>query len=271
MPELPEMENYRILLKDIILEKEIETVTVNRDKSINLRPELFKQQIEGTIIVDIERYGKQLLFKLSTGNYLLLHLMLGGWIYLAQDSSEEVPVSQVIITFTSGERLCFPNLRLGYLHLIHQGELTEKLKLGGPDVFSKDFSQEYLSSVLHKKRAQLKGLLTDQKLMAGIGNAYADEICFDAKVRPVIKAQALTHEEIANLYHGAFEVLKKAVQLGGYMDYPLFIGDNLTGGYNNHFLVYDRGGEECPRCPGTIVKEIKGGRKIFYCPLCQKE
>ena len=271
MPELPEMENYLLLLSPLVIGKEIQKAEIRRDKTINLPAESFSSLVEGELITAIERRGKQLLFHLSNSYTLVLHLMLGGWLYYKDgDKQEEGPTSQVIFSFEAGQKIYFCNLRLGYLHIYPTNNISEVLREMGPDVFSNHFTLEYLTSILKNKKAQLKPIMINQKLMAGVGNAYSDEICYGAKIRPTIKANSLNSAEIRELYDQSRKVLQRAVDYGGYMEEPLHEQDHLTGGYNQHFYVYDREGEQCFRCAGQIVKEIKAGRKIFYCPACQR-
>ncbi|EXX89899.1 formamidopyrimidine-DNA glycosylase, partial [Paenibacillus darwinianus] len=121
------------------------------------------------------------------------------------------------------------------------------------------------------KRGKLKTAFVDQGVIAGIGNCYADEIAFQAGVRPTVSIPAIGPESWQRLYDAMHTVLKRATRLGGYMEMPLVEGDTLTGSYNEHCLVYDRGGEPCLRCGTPIVEEKLSSRKIFYCPNCQGE
>lgn len=112
--------------------------------------------------------------------------------------------------------------------------------------------------------------LVDQHWVAGIGNCYADEICFHAGVLPTRQIPALTSDERIRLYHAIQAVLQEAMQFGGYMEPPLYRHDALTGAYNERCRVYDREGEPCPRCGNTIAKSMLSSRKVFACTRCQK-
>ncbi|MFB5758878.1 Fpg/Nei family DNA glycosylase [Paenibacillus medicaginis] len=272
MPELPEMENYRVLLSGRILDKPMTGITVNREKSINLEAADFRSQLLGSSIVYIERRGKHLIFHLNTGKRLLLHLMLGGMMYLAAPDESIGRSTQVEIEF-DGQRLLFIGLRLGFLHLLNAKETNEALADLGPEPLDPRMTLESFSALLKGRRSSLKSTLINQHVIAGIGNCYADEIAFAAGLAPASKMQniAASAEQVGKLYEAARSVLREAYMYGGYMEMPLFAGDTKTGGFDERCQVYDREGEACPRCGGTIRRLEQAGRKVFYCPDCQHE
>lgn len=269
MPELPEMENYKKLLTNKIIGKTIIDIEVNREKSINTSSTDFIQELRGKQIVKIDRRAKHLIFRLSSGKNLLLHLMLGGWMYIGNDNDSPNRTKQVILSFQD-MKLYFIGLRLGYLHMLDENDLETKLSDLGPEPLDPNFTFENFQDIFQSKRGKLKTTLIDQKIISGIGNCYSDEICFEAKIKPTITVNSLGKDRLFSLYNSIQTVLRNAISLGGYMEEPLYLGDQLTGGYNNHLLVYDREGEECRRCGGTIVKIELSSRKCFYCPDCQK-
>ncbi|MDP4098623.1 bifunctional DNA-formamidopyrimidine glycosylase/DNA-(apurinic or apyrimidinic site) lyase [Paenibacillus sp. P96] len=272
MPELPEMENYRALLSGRILDKPITGVTVNREKSINLDADVFHSQLLGSSIVYIERRGKHLIFHLNTGKRLLLHLMLGGMLYVAAPGESIKRSTQVEIEF-GGETLLFIGLRLGFLHLLNAKETIEALAGLGPEPLDPRMTLQAFASLLKGRRGSLKSTLINQHVIAGIGNCYADEIAFEAGLAPASKMQNITAsaEQVERLYEAVRSVLQEAYMHGGYMEMPLMQGDSKTGGFDEKCQVYDREGEACSRCGGTIRREEQAGRKVFYCPDCQHE
>jgi formamidopyrimidine-DNA glycosylase len=269
MPELPEMENYRTLLEQQIVNRTISDIQINREKSINVPIENFRQKVIGQHVNSIGRRGKQLIFELENGYRLLLHLMLGGILYVGTEEDQPKRTKQIIFDFGKKE-LFFIGLRLGYLHLLTETELKEELEKLGPEPFDPAFTLEKFLSMVKGKRGMLKTTLLDQKFIAGIGNCYSDEICYDAHLLPMKKCNELSAKQQENIYFSIRKVLKRAFQLGGYMDLPLYKQDNLTGGYNDNCLVYDREGEQCHRCGNTIIKEEISSRKCFFCPECQE-
>ncbi|MFM9280213.1 Fpg/Nei family DNA glycosylase [Paenibacillus jiagnxiensis] len=272
MPELPEMENYRALLSGRLLDRPITGVTVHREKSINLDAADFRSQLLSSSIVYIERRGKHLIFHLNSGKRLLLHLMLGGMLYLADPGESIERSTQVEIEF-GGQRLLFIGLRLGYLHLLTAKETNEVLADLGPEPLDPRMTLETFAACLKGRRGSLKSTLINQHVIAGIGNCYADEIAFAAGLAPASKMQniAASAEQVGKLYEAVRTVLSEAYMYGGYMEMPLFQGDAKTGGFDERCQVYDREGEACPRCGGTIRREEQAGRKVFYCPDCQHE
>ncbi|WP_276351410.1 Fpg/Nei family DNA glycosylase [Cohnella caldifontis] len=270
MPEWPEMETYRRLLNDRLCGRKIVRATVNRAKSINEPEDAFVAGVTGTRILFVERRGKQLVFHLDDGNRLLLHLMLGGWLACGPEGPKEDDAFQIILEFDDGDHLYFGGLRLGHLHRMSAKQANEELKPLGPDPFDPRLTPDAFRSRLAARRGKLKSVLTDQKLVSGIGNCYSDEICFDAFVYPGTAVPSLDGETVERLYGSMKKVLAEAASYGGYMDKPLTPNDRLTGGYDSRCRVYDREGEPCVRCGTPIVKEELAGRKMFYCPHCQK-
>lgn len=270
MPELPEMETYKSLLNQKLAGRSISNIEINREKSINVASSVFVGELMEKQILKIDRRAKHLIFSLSSGKKLLLHLMLGGWMYIGNEKDNPDRTKQVILSF-GDIRLYFIGLRLGYLHLLDDQALQQALADLGPEPLEADFTFPVLQQLLRKKKGKLKLTLLDQQVISGIGNCYSDEICFEAKIRPAVPVASLNDENTSAIYNSIHTVLQNAISLGGYMDNPLFTGDRLTGGYNKHMLVYDREGEKCKRCGGTIIKIELSSRKCFYCPDCQAE
>ncbi|MDF2713568.1 MAG: formamidopyrimidine-DNA glycosylase [Paenibacillus sp.] len=269
MPELPEMETYRTLLSQRILHKTISSIDIEREKSINVSVDVFKSRVEGRSVIGISRRAKHLLFHLEGGDLMVLHLMLGGWMFYGTAREKPDRTAQVVLSF--GERqLYFIGLRLGYLHLLNRAEAERKLAGLGPEPLERDFTIQRFSGILAKKRTVLKPTLTDQKTIAGIGNCYSDEICFDAGILPTRSIGTLTDDEFAVLFRSMHRVLNEAIRFGGYMENPLFPGDALTGGFDSRCAVYDRGGEPCVRCGNPLVQSELASRKVFYCTNCQR-
>ncbi|WP_077618092.1 DNA-formamidopyrimidine glycosylase [Bacillus sinesaloumensis] len=268
MPELPEMETYKNLLQLKIAGYSIKSVEVNREKSINTSVSEFTKELIENKITQIQRRGKHLIFELASGKQLLLHLMLGGLMYIETDESTISRTKQVILNF-GGHRLCFIGLRLGYLHLLTPQEVEAELADLGPEPLQPNFTLQEFERLVDNKRGMLKTTLVDQHFIAGIGNCYSDEICFAAELLPTQTFDTLSGEEIQRLYQSIQNVFQEALRFGGYMEQPLFKDDQLTGGYDEKCKIYDREGEPCVRCGSTIVKKDVSSRKTFFCPNCQ--
>ncbi len=267
MPELPEMEHYRRMLLDTA-GRTIADVLVERPKSLNMPVDTFVREVKRRRIGAIERRAKHLLFHLESGNVLLLHLMLGGWMFYGTEQQKPQRTAQVVLSFGE-EHLYFIGLRLGYLHLLSESEAAERLSQLGPEPLDAHFTEREFLQRMGAKRGMVKTALTDQQFISGIGNYYSDEICFHAGIAPPRKAETLAEAERSRLYGSIRAVLSEALQWGGYMEYPFFAGDELTGRYDSRCKVYDREGEPCFRCGRLIEKDEIGSRKTFFCANCQ--
>lgn len=269
MPELPEMETYKRVLVHRFAGKQITDAEVNREKSVNVPVTDFLEAVRGATVTGIERRAKHLVFNLNTGKHLVLHLMLGGWMYIGTDAYSPQRTKQVILTF-GGTKLFFIGLRLGYLHLLTTEERDRKFAALGPEPFDPALDLAAFQTRLRGKKGAIKMVLVDQKVIAGIGNCYSDEICFTAGVRPTKKVGELDERARQSLFAAIRPVLTDAIRLGGYMDDPVYAGDTETGGYNHHLLVYDRENEPCRRCGQPIQRQEIVSRKTFFCPNCQE-
>lgn len=268
MPELPEMETYKKLLMNKIAGKTIGSVQVNREKSINVAADQFIREITQQSVMSIERRAKHLLFHLNSGNVLLLHLMLNGWMYYGTEATKPKRNTQIELVFGE-EKLYFIELRLGYLHLYTAADIEEKLAYLGPEPMAPQFTESAFIELFSTKRGILKTTLVDQHFISGIGNCYSDEICFYAGLLPARKINELTDQEKSRLYHSMRSALAEAIQYGGYMEHPLYEGDTLTGQYNDRCKVYDAEGQPCARCGQPIIKQEMNSRKTFFCNNCQ--
>ncbi|ARK28929.1 Fpg/Nei family DNA glycosylase [Halalkalibacter krulwichiae] len=269
MPELPEMENYKRLLTERLVGKTIKGVNITRGKTVNLPIEPFINEVQGRKIVMIDRRAKYLIFKLDSGKNLLLHLMLGGLMYVGNENDSPDRTKQVTLDF-GGVQLFFIGLRLGFLHVLTSHKLDEQFNELGPEPLDPQFTLVAFNELMEKRRGLIKTTLVNQKIISGIGNLYSDEICFIAELLPTRTMNELSDQERSKLYTSMQTVLKRGLSLGGYIDLPVFQGDTLTGSYNDHCYVYDREGEPCPRCQHLIIKDEVSSRKTFFCKMCQR-
>ncbi|TBL80235.1 bifunctional DNA-formamidopyrimidine glycosylase/DNA-(apurinic or apyrimidinic site) lyase [Paenibacillus thalictri] len=268
MPELPEMETYKRLLSPRVVGKLITAVQVEREKSLNVPAALFEREVTGQAIVRIERRAKHLLFHLSSSKVLLLHLMLGGSMFYGTSEQKPNRTAQVTLQF-GANHLYFIGLRLGYLHLHDPAEAEQLLRKLGPEPLEPDFTLRAFAETLEPRRGNLKVTLVDQAVFSGIGNCYSDEICFEAGLLPSRLVGSLSGDELERLYHAMHKVLQEAIRYGGYMDMPLYAGDELTGSFDSRCLVYDREGEPCARCGQPLERRELSSKKCFYCTNCQ--
>jgi formamidopyrimidine-DNA glycosylase len=271
MPEWPEMETYRKLLNERICGLKISSVVVNRANAVNEPEEHFRRELPGRQIPIVERRGKHLIFHLDDGNRLLLSLTPGGWLYFGQEVPGKDQDYQVILDFENGNRLYFGGLKPGNLQRLTSKQVMEELKSLGPEPFDPRLTEEAFRKRLASRKGKLKTTLTDQKLVAGIGNCCSDEICFEAMIHPEMPVPRLSSEQVGRLYASMHKVLSEATARGGLMDKPFYTSDRHTGGFHETRKVYDREGEPCVQCGTKIEKGEVSGRRTFFCPRCQRK
>jgi len=280
MPELPEVETVRRDLSEHLLNKKIKDVTVLNSKSVS--PKDFAAILQGAFFIDIKRRGKLLIFKLNRRNlYLLTHLkMTGQLIYLIKDEvyiggHSDAGVgkyARVIITFTDKSRLFFNDLRkFGYMKIVGQKELDEFVaKNYGPEPLTKDFILSEFIAKLKKRRRNIKSVLLDQKIVAGLGNIYVDEVLFASGVRPMRLASEVNKTEATKMYQAIKRILTLAVKHRGTTFNNYVDGRGRKGNFSKQLKVYGRGKELCLVCKNPIIKTKIAGRGTHYCPKCQK-
>lgn len=287
MPELPEVETIRRGLAKSVLHKNISDVKVINSYPIRGNKNTFAGILKNNRIEDIGRIGKLLILKLSNGKYLLIHLkMTGQLIYkyghrivagghnLPHISEKDLPTkyTRVIWNFKDKSKLYFNDMRkFGYLEIVDQKTRDKVIKKYGIEPLTKNFTLPNFKTAIGKRKAPIKAVLLNQELVAGIGNIYADEICFEAGIKPDRPVHKLREEEIKKLYKATQKIIKEAITHGGttFKDYV-----DVRGGKGTHMdylQVYKRGGEKCLRCrKGIVTVKRVGGRGTHFCPVCQK-
>jgi formamidopyrimidine-DNA glycosylase len=271
MPEWPELEHYRAQLSPLLCGQKIKSVVINRSEFINEPADQFTASLVDRIILFFEHRGRYLLFHLDDGNRLHLDLGLNGWLATGEQETLKDDQYPIILTLEDGNSLRFGGLRQGFLHRVSAKTILEKLKELGPDPFDSRLTLEAFRKRIAGKKGKLKATLSDQRFLSGIGNIYSDEICFEARIHPAAAVNQLDAAAVENVYESIKRVLLEAAEAGGTIETPLTSEDTQTGGYRSVRKVYDRQGESCSVCGGEIKYETLAGRKMFYCPHCQKE
>lgn len=278
MPEIPEMENYKNHLLQSVLNKPIYTAKVHRPRSINVDEEVFLNYLSGRRFTEVKRRAKYLIFEIEKGLYLIAHLMLDGRLYFQPGG--EVKPGQVFpiglpgkpyveIAFEDNSILYFCDLRLGYLHLVDKEVLRGIIQGLGLEPLGLEYNWNNFNKVMSKRRGMVKPLLMNQKVIAGIGNAYSNEILFASRILPDRVVPSLSEEEMQNLYQSIPRILNEALAKGGYIEEPFAPWDKVSGGAIPFFKVYDRAKEPCYICGTALMSREVGGRNAFYCPICQ--
>jgi len=269
MPELPEVETVRRSLLPIV-GRRIVRVDVVEPRLRRRVASDFAARITDHVIDAIDRHGKYLLFRLSSGECLLAHLGMSGALLLQPGGTAAEPHDHVRFIFADGEQLTYNDpRRFGLLRVGRMTELAE-LRNVGPDPLADDFAVADLAALARGRKKPVKNLLMDQQGLGGIGNIYANEILFRARIRPGRQARRLTRAELARLHEATRAVLAHAIELGGSSISDYRDGGGRPGYFQLRLAVYDRAGEPCRRCRTPIRRAVHAGRSSFYCPICQR-
>ncbi len=283
MPELPEVETIKRYLDKAIIGQKVLGIKILSKKQFPGNP---KDVIDEKITA-VYRRGKNLIIELSGNKALLCHLKLTGqFIWWPGKNKavfkkpipfngQELPgkTTRVIIKLSKGN-LFFNDLRkFGWIKILTNSEkqLTDNLAKLGPEPFSKDFNNAYLQNIFLKTSKPIKLVLLDQEKIAGIGNIYANEALFLAKINPQKPAKNLKPDDIQRLRKAVLRVLEQGIKYGGSSasDEAYIRPDASQGSYQQHFKVYQKQGQKCPRCKNPIKRVDLGGRGTFFCPKCQ--
>lgn len=273
MPELPEVETIKEDLRGLVVGAKIEDAEILHGSLVEQPTEAeFVRRISGAEISGARRRAKHLVMELSTGDSLVLQLKIGGQLLLVPPVEEPTSSLMLVLHLDGGRRLFLRDqTEFTRARLLTATELEERLSTLGPEPFGEDFSAEYLRRTLSSRRAQIKPLLLDQKVVSGIGNIYVDEILYDARLHPRRKANSLSGREWEALYEAILENLAAGIEHRGttvrlYRDVL-----DRPGEHQNYLRVFEKHGKPCPGCEGIVVREKVGGRPTHFCPGCQPE
>ncbi len=261
MPELPEIESLSRQLAQHVVGDSIINVATRQPRALNLPVEEFARRAAGGIR-SASRVGKSMTLQVPNGS-VWLHLGVSGQVLLSDGSA--APGDAVVrIDLASGRALTLQRIFMGHAHF-HSHDEAERLIAGfGIDPFSDEFTVELLADLCARKKKQaIKTLLIDQKLVAGIGNSYGDEVLFAAGIHPMRAAADLSPAEIARLRESTRTVLQRAADLGGDNEYTDLFGAQGRSGTAIHSQ------EKCTVCGGDVQQIRASGRTSYFCPTCQ--
>lgn len=269
MPELPEVETIRRQLNKEVAGLSISDLWTDTPKIVQPSPAEFLKRVKGQKITAVERRAKLLIFRLAGEENVVLHLRLSGQLFLNQLADPKDPFLHIILKLSNGKELRFNDARkFGYVSLVESDEDLEKIVGGyGPEPLD-DLTLEQFARIVQKTNKRIKDLLLDQKKISGVGNIYANEALWLAKIHPESKASSLSDPEIRALYKAVLKVLEDGIRLGGATisdeKYRDLYGER--GHYEQAVRVYQKKGQPCPRC-GTKIEYLKiGQRGTFICP-----
>ena len=272
MPEIAEVETVRNTLKKQILYKKIKNVEIIYGKMLESPIEDFKKNLINNEFIDIKRRGKWLIFELHD-YYLLSHLRMEGKFFLKNHSDPKEKHEHIIITFSDDSDLRYHDTRkFGRMNLVKKETLdqVEAIKKQGEEPFSKGLTKEYLKEKFNNKNIPIKTLLLDQTIISGLGNIYANEVLFAARINPLKHGKNLSLDECQRIIDATNKIIKEAIEMGGttIKSYTSSLG--VSGRFQQKLMVHKREGEPCKICKKTIKKIKIGGRSTYYCENCQK-
>ena len=286
MPELPEVETVRKGLEKKLKDFIISEIEIIRASTIAFpaNKDEFKKGLNNSLIDKWSRRGKYLIANLiknqnnntlESNGYLIIHLrMTGHFNWLKRNNS---PCKHTRVRFFDSQEneLRFIDVRsFGQIWWIKEGLDPKKIIKGlgtlGPEPFSKDFNYEYLKKEFSKRTKSIKAVLLDQRIIAGIGNIYADESLFEAGISPFREAKTIKKRELIKLRISIMDVLEKSIGSGGTTFSDFRNVEGLNGNYSMQANVYKRTGEKCKRCSNLIQRKKITGRSTHWCSNCQK-
>lgn len=275
MPELPEVEHVVRGLRRAVLGQRIVAVDVNLPRLLSgVSAATFKRKLRGARIHAINRRGKYILFELDSLDVLLVHLRMTGKFLCVGSEQALPPYPHVVFYLADDRRLVFCDMRqFGRMGLLTAKKLLTlpQIEALAPEPFTDDFSFEYFRQTLSKSRRSLKQLLLDQTRILGLGNIYASEALFLARVSPVKLAHTLSKARAAKLHQAIRDILQEAIDAGSTLRIDLTDGEGTYFGTTERFWrVYERAGEPCVNCAAKIKRVVQGGRSTYYCPRCQR-
>ena len=271
MPELPEVETIVRGLRKKLTGWEFSRSEIRTARCLRGNRDEFCESLSGRKILDFGRRGKNIIFHLSGGAALVVHLRMTGQLHLVSSPTAPGPHTHAQFFFRKHpDQLRFNDTRkFGRIWLEKKGaggELPSLSRLG-PEPLEIS-AREFARRIQAKKRV-IKPLLLDQCFLAGVGNIYADESLHRARIHPRRNSAELSGEELRRLYRALKRILQAAIRAGGTSVRTYVDSAGARGGYQNFLRVYRREGEACRNCRGTLVREMVGGRSTFFCPRCQ--
>jgi formamidopyrimidine-DNA glycosylase len=288
MPELPEVETVRRGLAPAMEGRRFVKVEVRRSDLRWPLPRGFAQRLHGKTVEGLGRRAKYLLADLSSGDVLLMHLGMSGSFRVGTDSapgnyhhqrSNSRAHDHVVFHMSNGATVTFNDpRRFGSMKLVSRAKLEQEplLRALGPEPLGNEFDAAMLAKACAGKRTSLKAALSDQRVVAGLGNIYVCEALFRARLSPLRSASTIAdrhgrpNERAERLVNAIKAVLLDAIKAGGSSLRDHRKADGSLGDFQHNFQVYDREGQPCPACKGKIRRIVQLGRSTFYCPSCQR-
>jgi formamidopyrimidine-DNA glycosylase len=287
VPELPEVETVRIGLQSLLPERRIAAVWHDWDKGFPNAPADVSQFVIGAAVQQVRRRAKVLIIDLSSEYSLVIHLKMTGQLVFRSSTERfgaghpndsligELPdkSTRVSVSFTDGSTLYFNDQRkFGWVRLLPTIEVEQLdfFQKVGPEPLAADFTAgNFIERLQRRKNSGIKAVLLDQTVIAGIGNIYADESLWGAKIHPETAVKDVPSAQLTQLYASLRDVLQLSIEKGGSTDRNYVNHECKRGCYLTFASVFRREGQPCPRCGSTVIKTRVAGRGTHTCPVCQ--
>jgi formamidopyrimidine-DNA glycosylase len=275
MPELPEVESVRLQLEPALVGRRFERVRVEDSRLVRpYDPAEVAAELEGERVAAVERRGKYLVVRFESGRVLLIHLrMTGNLLHGARGSFQDLSHRRAVVTLDDGSDVAYRDVRrFGTWLLLEPGEAEPYVDARvGDEPLDALFTAARLGERLAGRRTSLKAALLDQRTLAGMGNIYADEALWRARLNPLRPAAGLDRTELRRLHRGIRAALEHGLARQGSTLRDYRLPDGSGGSMQDEFRVYGRRDEPCERCGTLIVRTQVAGRTTWYCPTCQPE
>lgn len=288
MPELPEVETVRRGLHELIIGRTIVSETHDTEKGFPNAPQDVAEFLIGATVTDVRRRAKVLMIDLSSGYSLVIHLKMTGQLVFVQTNIRfgaghpndsligTLPDKSTRVTFkfADGSHLYFNDQRkFGWVKLYPTVEIPniDFMKKVGPEPLEDDFTADVLYERLQRrKNTTIKAAILDQTVLAGVGNIYADEGLWGAKIHPATRVKDVSREKIDDLWREIREVMNLAVEKGGSSNHTYINAEGKKGSYMDFARAFRRDGQPCPRHPDVLIEKLRvAGRGTHICPICQ--
>lgn len=273
MPELPEVETIRVGLEPHLVGRTFEQVAIDDARLTRPHdPREVAAELAGERVESLDRRGKYLVVRFESGRVLLIHLrMTGSLLLLGEGAGAEDPYRRAVVKLDNGSDVAYRDVRrFGTWLLLEPGELDPYLDARvGAEPLGRSLSARSLADRIARRKAPLKALVLDQRLFAGVGNIYADEALWWARLHPLRPGSELTRDELAVLVRSIRRALRLGIARQGATLRDYRAADGAEGSMQSEFRVYGRDGEPCLRCGHAIEKTRVAGRGTWYCPACQ--
>src|SRR5687767_9513474 len=275
MPELPEVEHVVRALRSAVTGRTIVAAQLRLPRTAPLiSNRSFARQLKGARIEGVNRRGKYILIELNAGRVLLVHLRMTGKFVRIPGDQKLPPYSHAVFYLDDDSVLVFCDMRqFGRMNLVPATQLAEsaELRILAPEPFSETFTVPHLRQILSRSHRSVKQLLLDQTKVLGLGNIYASEALFLARLSPFAEAGRISQARVVRLHEAIRQILEEAIAAGSTLRIDLDDeGSSYIGSSERFWRVYEREGEPCVRCGSKIRRVVQGGRSTYFCPKCQR-